>query len=191
MTTQPIRDKKHIRQISVYFQGRGEYRNLLLFVRGIHTALRVSDMLRLTWNDVYNFSAGRARREFSVTEKKTRKGKTVAVNHKVAEALNGLFRQTDPAPEDYIFANPYTRRAISRIQAYRVLRAAAAKVCAEIPVSCHSLRKTFGYHLWKRGVAPVVIMDIYNHSSYAVTKRYLSVTQDDRNSAYLGLTFDT
>ena len=188
MTTQPIRNKKHIKQISLYFINKGEFRNYLLFLAGIHTALRISDMLKLTWHDVYDFDKKRVRSEFTIIEKKTNKSKIIAVNQSVIDAIFKLFKQVRPVSKDsFLFSNPYTNKAISRIQAYRIFRAAAEKACIDVPVSCHSLRKTFGYHLWKKGVSLVIIMDIYNHSSYTVTKRYLGITQDDKNSAYLGL----
>lgn len=191
MTTQPIRNKKHIKQISSYFLSKREFRNHLLFIMGIYTALRISDMLRLTWNDVYDFTNNRVRREFTIVEKKTGKSKIIAVNPSVIEAIVLLSNQTNPAPNKFLFAHPRRNKAISRIQAYRILRACAEQISIDVPVSCHSLRKTFGYHLWKQGKSLVVIMDIYNHSSYAITKRYLGITQDDKNSAYLELRFCT
>jgi site-specific recombinase XerD len=79
-------------------------------------------------------------------------------------------------PGGFIIENPHAGKAISRIQAYRLIRAAAEELGFQQRVSCHSLRKTFGYHAWKSGVSPVVLMEIYNHSSLAVTRRYLGVT---------------
>ena len=191
MTTQPIRNKAHIKKISAYFINKGEYRNNLLFIMGIHTALRISDMLRLTWNDIYDFSNNRVRNEFYIIEKKTGKSKIVAVNQAVIQAIYRLFNQVRPSSNNFLFAHPTLNKAISRIQAYRIIHTASKEANIDASISCHSLRKTFGYHLWKKGTSLVIIMDIYNHSNYSVTKRYLGITQDDKNSAYLKLQFST
>jgi integrase len=194
MTTQPIRDKRQIKMICKCFSGRNERRNLTLFLFGIHTALRISDILCLRWGTLFDFNTGKMRTEFELTEQKTKKHKILAVNSHLRDALIALFRQsnkrTSLAPEDFIFSHPTRRHPISRIQAYRILKAAAKLAGVGAPVSCHSLRKTFGYHLWKKGTSPVVIMDIYNHSSFEITRRYLGLCQDDRNFAYINLDFE-
>jgi integrase len=183
--TQPIRNKRQVRELANYFLRKGQLRNHVLVVLGVHTALRISDMLRLKWDDVYDFERGEVRHSIVLVEKKTRKSKTVALNSKVIAALL-LFAQNAAAGR-FLFENPRTRRAISRVQAYRLIRAAAQTLFSGMRMSCHSLRKTFGYHAWKNGASPVVIMEIYNHSSLAVTRRYLGVTQDDKDAVYMKL----
>jgi integrase len=195
MTTQPIRDKRQIKMICSYFSERKERRNLTLFLFGIHTALRISDILRLRWETLYDFEAGKMRTEFELTEQKTKKHKVVAVNSHLRDALIALFKHcrersaAAAAPAAFIFSHPTRNHPISRIQAYRILKAAAKLAGVAAPVSCHSLRKTFGYHLWKKGSSPIIIMDIYNHSSFEITRRYLGLTQDDRNIAYKRLDY--
>jgi integrase len=185
---QPIRNKHQVRALAEYYLRKGQLRNHLLIILGVHTALRVSDLLRLRWNDVYDFELGRLRPTTTITEKKTKKSKTIALNKNMGAAIMLLISQKPVRPDGFLIENPRTGKAIGRIQAYRIIRAAAENLEME-RVSCHSLRKTFGYHAWKSGVSPAVIMDIYNHSSFAVTRRYLGITQDDHNQVYLSLDF--
>ena len=185
-TTEPIRNKKQVRELAEYYLRRGQLRNYVLVVLGVYTALRISDLLRLRWDDVYDFEHCRVRESVTITEKKTGKVKTFALNKDAIQAIK-LLASKNARQGAFLIENLQTKRAISRIQAYRLIRAAAEELQLQNRVSCHSLRKTFGYHAWKNGVSPAVIMEIYNHSSLAVTRRYLGVTQDDKNAVYLGL----
>ncbi|MCL2151514.1 MAG: tyrosine-type recombinase/integrase [Oscillospiraceae bacterium] len=185
-TTQPIRNRQEVRALAGFYLQKGQRRNHVLIVLGVHTALRISDLLRLTWDDVYDFDLNRIRKSISVTEVKTHKQKIIALNSAAKQSL-AAFAEEAALSGRFLIENRQTEKAISRIQAYRLIRAAAEALQLQYPVSCHSLRKTFGYHAWKSGVSPAVIMEIYNHSSFEVTRRYLGVTQDDKDAVYLGL----
>ncbi|MDR1136390.1 MAG: tyrosine-type recombinase/integrase [Clostridiales Family XIII bacterium] len=182
--TQPIRNKHQVRELAEYYLKRGELRNHLLIVMGVHTALRISDLLRLTWDDVYDFEHNYFHESIAITEQKTGKTKLIKLNKTILSAMQ-LCRSAVKSGEHLIKSRK--GGAISRIQAYRIIRAAAEALGFRSRVSCHSLRKTFGYHAWKSGISPAVIMEIYNHSNFAVTRRYLGVNQDDKDEAYLRL----
>jgi len=185
--TEPIRNKHDVAKFLNYFKDKNHPRNYVLATIGIHTALRISDILNLSCNDVYDFEKSTVRKKITLVEQKSKKSKTIHLNKTVISALKVYFPQATPdAP---LICNPKTNRAISRIQAYRIIREAASAVGIGYNVSCHSLRKTFGYHSWKRGVSPVIIMHIYNHSSMAITQRYLGVAQDDLDVVYDKLEF--
>ena len=187
MVTEPIRDKKQTAALIRYYKDRGQMRNCTLIIMGLYTALRISDLLSLTWDDVYDFKHHRVKDILHISEKKTDKTKTLALNNEVISILSLLFSLFHVSPGEAIFKSRKTGKAIGRVQAYRIIRKAADALEFRNRVSCHSLRKTFGYHAWKIGVSPVVIMEIYNHSSLDVTRRYLGVTQDDKNEVYLKL----
>ena len=52
--TEPIRDKKQLKALGDYFLKRGQLRNYTMIVMGACTVLRISDLLRLKWSDVYD-----------------------------------------------------------------------------------------------------------------------------------------
>ena len=183
--TKPIKNQENIQRLKDYFLGQKRYRDYTLVTFGLNTALRISDLLSLTWKDVYQFDTHCFYTYVNVKEQKTGKMNQIYLNVAVIQALSLLLEQNpDISGDTYIFKSRKGTQPISRIQAYRIIHDAGNALGFETKVSCHSLRKTFGYQAWKQGAEPALIMNIYNHSSYQITKRYLCIDQDDRDSLY-------
>lgn len=186
-TTQPIREKEQLRIFMNYYKEIQPHpRNQALIVLGLHTALRISDILLLKWGDVYDFSTQKFHKHLFLQEKKTGKPTVIALNSHAKSALS-IFKQTrSVTATDYIFTkNTDYSKPLNRSQAYRIVKQAAANAIQLQHISCHSLRKTFGYHAWKQGTPPALLMEIYNHSSYRITKKYLGIEQDEKDAIFL------
>lgn len=191
-TTQPIREKEELKTFMNYYKTiHPSARNYALVVLGLHTALRISDILHLKWNDIYDYEQETYHNHLFIQEKKTGKHTVIALNTHVKMALEELKKErSDATPTDYIFTkNTDYSMPLCRSQAFRIIKHAAEDSIHEEHVSCHSLRKTFGYHAWKQGTPPALLMDIYNHSSYKVTKKYLGIEQDERDSVFIDMDF--
>ena len=184
-TAEPIRDPKDLMNFKNYFKYvKPHPRNYLLIALGLNTALRISDILELRWDDVCT-SDFRYVQHIIVKQKKTGKSTVIYLNQNVHEAL-AAYEQSVMHPFNkfsYIFKNS-KGKPISRIQAYRIITEAAEYCHIEGVISPHSLRKTFGYYAWKQGVQPALLQELYQHSSYAITKRYLGIDQDELDEVY-------
>lgn len=184
-TTAPIKEKKKIMELKNYFLDKREFRNHALVCMGMNTALRISDILALTWDNVYDFNAKRYFDHLYVVERKTNKKAVTYLNKSVISSLQMLFEQSTPNSGDYIFQSRIGKNChISRNRAYCILKDASKNIDLGNNFSCHSLRKTFGYHAWKEGIQPAMIMSIYNHSSFEVTKHYLCIDQEDKDAVF-------
>ena len=178
---EPIRDRKRIAQIKNLLRGQGRFRDLLLFVVGVNTALRISDVLRLRIGDFLD-EKRRIRRRFWIREQKRGKRHEVVVNESIRAAFIeylAVYPEVAQTPEHFVFFNTKTHdytQPIKRGQAWKFIRA----VCGEIGLpgnyGTHSLRKTWGYHARQQGVDLALIMHKLNHASLVYTKRYLGIT---------------
>ena len=186
-TAQPIKNLNELESLKNYYlTACPNPRNHLLIVTGINTALRISDILSLRWQDIYDFSAGRLKEHIFLTEQKTGKKSCIAVNLSLHKAfLFYLQNIAPPCPGDCVFPGKTAGIPLSRSQAFRIIKRAVAGLPGQI--SCHSLRKTFGYHAWASGANPTLLMIIFNHSSFSITRRYLGIEQDDKDKVFLDL----
>lgn len=184
--TEPIKSIEDINRIKQFFLDNNRKRDYTLFTLGINTALRISDLLKLKWGQVYDFNQQKFYTHIRIEEQKTKKKTIILLNENAYIALKILKASMVSArPEEFIFKSKIgINRPIHRSRAYSIIKEAAIAQQVEGIISCHSMRKTFGYHAWKKGVPPALIMDIYNHSSLEITKRYLSISQEDKDSVY-------
>ena len=178
---EPIRDRKKIAQIKNLLRGQHRYRDLLLFVIGINTALRISDLLQLQLNQFVD-AERRIKSRFWIKEQKRGKRHEIAINQSMKTALEEYIEAYPyriKETENFLFFNPRTMQAIKRGQAWKFITAICDEVGLRGNYGTHSLRKTWGYHARMQGVDLALIMYKLNHNSIAYTKRYLGITDDE------------
>lgn len=190
-TAQPVRNEQDLLRLKEFYRITcPNKRNYLLVVMGLNTALRISDILELRWDDVYDFEWQTYRTHLSITEQKTDKNSRILINQNIKKVLVEYKQSLEEQgrrirAENFLFENSRQKEhPISRVQAFRIIKKAASACHLDGVISCHSLRKTFGYHAWRQGIKPALLMNIYNHSSFQVTVRYLGIEQDDRDTIF-------
>lgn len=187
---QPIKKTRDLENFKNYYKEiKPNYRNRLLIILGLNTALRISDILSLKWNDTYDFEKKEYKNHIIITEQKTGKMSQIYINSNVLGALKDSKEYLEQRNQiitsnTYLFNHSNKNVPITRSQAFRIVKEAADYYSISGVISCHSLRKTFGYHAWKQGASPALLVTIFNHSSFNITKRYLGIEQDDKDKIF-------
>lgn len=182
MTVEPIRDKGKINDMYYYLSGK-DPKYGVMFKFGLNTGLRISDILPLTTQDIFN-ERGEFRDYLILKEKKTGKEKKIKLNNALKNVLKSFVAKEERKLDSYLFYNKRSGGHIKRIQAYKVLKR-AADICGIENFGTHSMRKTWGYWTYKASKYNIgLIMDTFNHSSQNVTLRYIGVSQDQKDELY-------
>lgn len=177
---EPIRDKGMVQDIGDYLREQSE-RNYILFLFGIYSGLRISDILKLRARDV------RGKGRITLTEKKTGKEQKFLLNK---ELKTRLAKYVMPM-KDYEFlfrSRQGCNSPISRQQAWNILRKAGQRFGLD-SIGTHTLRKTFGYHLYQQTHDIVLVQHMLNHSTQEYTLRYIGITRDTMDNAMNNLSY--
>lgn len=170
------------------------HRNKMLFLIGINLSLRISDLVTLKWN--FFLKDDMTFRDFyKIQPKKTKKaGKFVTLyfNEVVKRTITDYIEQYPIENMDgFVFKSREGSGAITEKSVWKIIVDTAAKAGIEHNVGTHSLRKTFGYHVWHNAEdkekALVMLMVIFNHSSVAITKKYIGIMSEEIEDVFNGL----
>lgn len=193
---EPIKDQKIIKNIRSILRAQS-LRNELLFVLGINIGLRISDILKLKVEDLIRPNGKTAKDYVIIQEIKTSKTKKFYLGDIVKKTIENYIKETPGIiDDDFIFkSRKGDNIAITRQQAYRILNNAAEDlglvernnngIIISGEIGTHTMRKTFGYHAYKNGVSLELLMDIFNHSTPAMTLRYIGITECQKQEVYL------
>lgn len=167
----------------------GEYKMSLLISIGSFWGLRISDILLLRWKQILNVE------EFTIQEKKTGKSRTIRINQQLQKHIADCYEHINPiginAP--ILVSQKGTVYSVQRINI--LLKETKKKYKLKVKnFSCHSLRKTFGRQVYNLNaengeLALIKLMELFNHSSVAITKRYLGLRQEEILETYDCLCF--
>jgi len=167
----PIRSKKDIKAITKLLSDNP--RDRLLFIMGINNGLRVGDLLKLRVSDVRGLKVGDT---LTIREGKTGKQNVLVINKPVYEALKTYLDFKKPADEDYLFESRKGKGPLTIQAVNNKVKQWTAAINLKGNYGAHSLRKTWGY--FQRtvyGVGFELICKRFNHSSPAITMRYLGI----------------
>ena len=171
LTVEPIRKTKDMKAISRLLQSRP--RDYLLWVMGINNGLRAKDLVRIRYSQVEGAKAGAV---INIIETKTGKNNVLVINKPVHKALQAYLAEVEPALDDFLFKSRKGNGHISSQSVGRMVRSWASAINLKGQYGAHTLRKTWGYHQRTRhGAGFEILCKRYNHSSPAITMRYLGI----------------
>lgn len=162
-----------------------EFKFCLLITIGVFTGLRISDLLQLRFSQFDNTDI------LNVQEKKTKKIRRIKINTDLKEIVDRVKKKMNVSDTDlYIFVNKYGTKPIDKSYVNVKLKEIFNQynIVLDENVSSHLFRKTLGNRVLRlnnySGESVILLMELFGHSSPAITKKYLGIREREIHDVY-------
>jgi len=180
IAVEPIRKRKDIKHIKKHLQDSP--RNLCLFILGINTNLRASDLLQIQVDQVKNLPP---EGEILLKEKKTGKSRRINLNQACTQAIQTLLQTKKYNNDDFLFQSKRKGQVLTVPSLSQLVKGWCKEINLKGNYASHSLRKTWGYHQRVTfGVGIPELMVCFNHATQKQTLDYLCVQPEEIKSIY-------
>lgn len=166
---QPIRSLELLNDMKWSLKKWCGERDYIIFLLGINSGLRVSDMLNLKKDEL------KGKKKITVIEGKTKKKRDIYLTS-IYQELNAYIDTLEGT--EWLFPSRKGDKPISRIQAYRQLNKAGEMVDIAEGIGTHTMRKTFGYWHYKQFKDIAELQKILNHSHPQITLTYIGINDE-------------
>ncbi|MGO2083789.1 tyrosine-type recombinase/integrase [Vagococcus sp.] len=167
---QPLRSQTEIDDFLFWLRRTSSpKRDTFLFILGINTGLRMSDIVKLKVKDI------RYEKRPIIVERKTGKRKMLYLDNLQEHIENFIKGKND---DEWLFPSRQQGGHLKVNTVYKQYQRIAEDLDRK-DIGTHTLRKTFGYHYYRKTRDIATLMEIFNHSSERVTKRYIGITSDE------------
>jgi integrase len=185
-TTTTSMDWDNFKSLIAKLERDKEFKFCLLISIGVFTGLRISDILKLKFS---NFPDDNE--ILTLIEQKTQKQRRIKINADLRDIVNRIRTKMGVEELDrFIFLNRYGNKPIDKSYVNVKLKELLKKYNIEVEgnVSSHLFRKTLGNRVLKlnnySNEAVLLLMELFNHSSPAITKKYLGIREKEIHSVY-------
>lgn len=189
----PIKDSNILHEVQDTLLNNFRYgrRNYTIFQVGKATLLRVSDVLALRRNEIFN-DDGTIKKNAYIRDKKTDKPNTLylkPVNQDLIDYLQWL--NENKIQSDWLFPSiKHPDRHITEKQYYKIM-AKTGDLLGINYLGTHTMRKTGAYRVYTQTHYNIgLVMSLLNHSSEAMTLKYLGLDQVSREQMLDKVSFD-
>jgi integrase len=179
-TTTTSLDWDQFRSLVAKLERDGNNKYCLLVAIGVFTGLRISDLLQLKFSDFENTDI------LTIQEKKTGKTRRIKINNDLKVLVSRLKEKMQPKDSNkLIFLNRYGTKTIGTSWINVSLKQIFKKYDIHIEgnISSHMFRKTLGNRVLRlnnySNESIIKLMELFNHSSPSLTRRYLGLREQE------------